>query len=181
MKCENCNERNATFFLEQIINGEKRSHRLCRACAEQLGLFHPGKNAIEDVFSPLLGSHTAMIDEIFGFAGQGVKAKKCEGCGATWQELSKSGRVGCPRCYATFEAELESSIRGIHGNVTHVGTGPVKKRVSTGPVKKRVCTTREDLLEDLKKLMREAIESENFEEAARLRDKIRAESDKKGG
>ena len=165
MKCENCNERNATFFFEQHINGEGRSHHLCHACAEKLGLITKGKSILEEGFSPLFASHTSMIDEIFGLTGQGVKAKKCEGCGATWQELAKSGKVGCPRCYTTFGAELESSIRSIHGNVTHVGTGPARHTEAD---------TREAQLEGLKKALGQAIEEENFEQAARLRDQIRA-------
>ena len=167
MKCENCNERNATFFFEQHINGEKRSHRLCHPCAEKLGLISKSKSTSE-TFSPLFAPGTTLFDEIFGFAGQGVKAKVCEGCGATWQEIAKSGKVGCPLCYTTFGAELEHSIRSIHGNVTHVGAGPIKQ-----PVK----DTREAQLEDLKKALRQAIEEENFELAAQLRDQIRAHAD----
>ena len=162
MKCENCNQQNATFFFEQSINGKVRSSRLCHACAEKLGLI--AKSAPEEGFSPLFAPHVGLIDEIFSLAGQGVKAKKCEGCGATWQELTQSGKVGCPRCYTTFGAELEHSIRSIHGNVTHVGTGPAR----------RITDTREAHLEELKKALHQAIEDENFEEAARLRDQIHA-------
>jgi len=171
MKCENCNEKNATFFFERSINGEKYTYRLCRACAEELGLITKGKTALEETFSPLFSSHSHIIDEIFGLpTAGGVKTKKCEGCGATWQEISKSGKVGCARCYGTFATDLERSIRSIHGNVTHQGRRPAERRTPT---------KRENPVDDLKKALRMAIESENFEEAARLRDKIRAH-DKKG-
>ncbi len=173
MKCEKCNDRNATFFFERIINGEKHTYRLCRACAEEIGLLNKGKSALfEDAFSPLFSSHTDLIDDIFGLPkGVGIKAKKCEGCGATWQEIAKSGRVWCPRCYGTFGEELEHSIRATHGNVTHVGRAPAKSLT----LKKR-----ESLVSDLKLALRTAIEDENFEEAARLRDEIRAIGEKKG-
>ena len=171
MKCENCNEKNATFFFERSINGEKYTYRLCRTCAEELGLITKGKIAIEESFSPLFSSHSHTIDEIFGLpTGGGVKTKKCEGCGATWQEISKSGKAGCALCYGTFATDLERSIRSIHGNVTHVGHRPTNRRAPT---------KRDTLVTDLKKALRVAIESENFEEAARLRDEIRAQ-DKKG-
>lgn len=169
MKCEGCNERNATFFFEQNINGHKQSRHLCHACAEKMGFFTTDHTLSEESFSPLLGSQSALIHEIFGLTGQGVKAKKCEGCGATWPELSKSGRVGCARCYKTFGAELERSIRSIHGNVTHVGKRPARSHAENN---------HQHLLDDLKKALHDAIESENFEEAARLRDQIRAQSDK---
>ena len=164
MKCENCNERNATFFFEQHINGEKRSHRLCHPCAEKLGLISKSKSTSE-TFSPLFAPGATLFDEIFGFAGQGVKAKVCEGCGATWQEIAKSGKVGCPLCYTTFDAELEHSIRSIHGNVTHAGRAPAARLVALEKKKRMV---------NLKSALKTAIEAENVEEAARLRDEIRA-------
>ena len=173
MKCEKCNDRNATFFFERNINGEKHTYRLCRACAEEVGLLNKGKSTLfEDAFSPLFSSHTDLIDDIFGLPkGVGVKTKKCVGCGATWQEIAKSGKVSCPLCYGTFEGELEHSIRSTHGNVTHVGRAPAK---STATRK------RANLVTDLKRALRTAIDDENFEEAARLRDKIRAIGEKEG-
>ena len=43
MKCEKCNEKEANFFYEENVNGEKRSYHLCRACAEEMGLITKGK------------------------------------------------------------------------------------------------------------------------------------------
>ena len=137
-------------------------------------LISKGKTMLEESFSPLFSSNS-IIDEIFGLPTVGgKKTKKCEGCGATWQEVSKLGRAGCALCYGTFENELEHSIRSIHGNVTHVGRRPAVSGKRPAPAK------RENLVDDLKKALQAAIESENFEEAARLRDEIRASSGKKG-
>ena len=173
MKCEKCHDRNATFFFERNINGERHTYHLCHACAEEIGLLTKGKPSLfEDAFSPLFSSHTDLIDDIFGLSkGVGVKTKKCEGCGATWQEIANAGRVGCPLCYGTFEGELEHSIRSMHGNVTHVGRAPAKNLA---------LKQRENMVSDLKKALQAAIEGENFEEAARLRDEIRAITEKKG-
>ena len=165
MKCENCNDRSATFFFEQSINGEKHSRHLCHTCAESLGFIRKGQGLLDESFSPLFGSHTAMLDEIFGFAGQGIKAQKCEGCGATWQELARSGKVGCPRCYQTFGEALQPTLRSLHGNVTHTGRAPADR------LAKR---ERKDKLTELRRALGEAVAAENFEDAARIRDEIRA-------
>ncbi|MBE6603822.1 MAG: hypothetical protein E7636_05810 [Ruminococcaceae bacterium] len=168
MKCEKCNEKEASFFYEQTINGEKRSYHLCHTCAEEMGLITKGKAAfIEDPFSALFpAGYGNFIGDIFGLPQSlGVKAKKCEGCGVTWQDIAKSGKVGCPLCYGTFGDELERSIRSIHGNVTHVGRAPAE-RIAALEKKNRMV--------NLKSALKTAIEAENFEEAARLRDEIRA-------
>ena len=168
MKCEKCNEKEANFFYEENVNGEKRSYHLCRACAEEMGLITKGKAGFgEDPFSALFPSgYGNFIGDIFGLPQSlGVKAKKCEGCGSTWQEIAKSGKVGCPLCYGTFGDELERSIRSIHGNVTHAGRAPAA-RLAALEKKNRIV--------NLKSALKTAIEAENFEEAARLRDEIRA-------
>ena len=121
----------------------------------------------EDPFSALFpAGYGNFIGDIFGLPQSlGVKAKKCEGCGSTWQEIAKSGKVGCPLCYGTFGDELERSIRSIHGNVTHAGRAPAARLAALEKKNRMV---------NLKSALKTAIEAENFEEAARLRDEIRA-------
>jgi protein arginine kinase activator len=161
MKCEHCNQNEATVFYEEIINGVKRSAHLCPACAAKL------QGAGEPIFAPAsLGSH--LLDSLFGFTGTPVAAPKktCPGCKATWNDLLKSGKAFCPTCYTTFREELKPSLRSLHGgNLTHAGRAPADRRAKK---------ERSDRLESLKKQLAEAISTENFEKAAGLRDEIRA-------
>jgi protein arginine kinase activator len=75
------------------------------------------------------------------------------------------GKTGCPECYTTFGEELGATIRSIHGNVKHAGRAPARLRKDR---------EKQDRLAALRKQMQEAITSENFEQAAKLRDEIRA-------
>lgn len=175
MKCEKCGEKEAIFFYEENINGEKRSYHLCRSCAESAGLIAKSKaTAGEDLFSPLFpAGYSNFIGDIFGLPQNlGMQAKTCEACGSSWHMIAKSGKVGCPHCYGTFEEELERSIRSIHGNVTHVGRAPAKDLAAR---------EQKNRMANLKSALKAAIEAENFEEAARLRDEIRAIGDKEMG
>ena len=36
MKCQVCNEKEATYFYEETVNGKSRSFHLCRDCAQRL-------------------------------------------------------------------------------------------------------------------------------------------------
>lgn len=173
MKCEKCNERDATFFYEENINGQKRAYHLCAHCAGEAGLFgshtHPtGDEPFPTLFSTGCGD---FLDDILGIAPtKATPTKACEGCGTLWREIAKSGKVGCPLCYSAFGKELEASIRAMHGNATHIGRAPAARAAAR---------EKETRLAQLKQALRAAIDSENFEEAARLRDEIRALDEKK--
>ncbi len=92
-----------------------------------------------------------LFGSLFGYT---ETEKTCPLCHATFRSFSKDGKVGCPECYRTFSRELESTIRSIHGNVRHIGR------------------QKQDELNSLKAQLKTAIEEENFELAATLRDQI---------
>jgi protein arginine kinase activator len=75
-----------------------------------------------------------------------------------------SGRVGCTECYTAFAAEIEPMLNALHGSTTHRG-----KVSRVGDVRTRL---RADL-QTKRALLRSALETENYEEAAALRDDIR--------
>lgn len=167
MKCDKCNEKEATFLYEELRNGKKRSYHLCHDCAKALGLTNQSGFMADDIFGSLQSGFPNLLQDIFGSAAAKPReGKRCSGCNATWQEIAQEGKVGCPACYQSFAEELERSIRSIHGNVTHTGRAPTACR-EANEKKRRIA--------DLRAGLRAAIESENFEEAARLRDLIRAE------
>ena len=155
MKCERCNQNEATFFYQEQIGGKTKKIALCHACAAKEGL----GEATANPFSLLLG----------GFSGLGLQksqsSARCPACGATMRELIHEGRVGCAACYRTFEAELAPSIRAMHGNATHTGRAPHQYAA------KKEKATR---LEALREALQAAIATEDFEKAATLRDEIRA-------
>ena len=177
MKCQRCNENEATFFYEENINGQKKKLSLCAHCAEEMqnnGELQTISSPFEDV--SFASPFAALSDSLFGglfypaeAAKIGTGAKKCGRCGSTIRDFRERGKAGCPDCYATFSAELEPTIRSMHGSASHMGRSPAKWK------KKH---DRADRMKALRTALDEAIRKEEFEEAARLRDEIRAEQGK---
>lgn len=169
MLCEKCKKNDATFFFEENINGKKRSFALCPECAEQMkksGELQSGESLFDS-----LGFSSALHDSLFGSlfsypekTKQIGTAKTCPGCGFTLNDFRSQGKAGCSECYRTFSAELEPTIRSIHGNAKHIGRAPAKARAKF---------KKENELKTLKAELKAAIENEEFEKAAKLRDKIK--------
>lgn len=157
MKCERCNEREATVLYKQTINGESTSAHLCAECA--------AKAQGEAGFSAHFPFGGDLFGNLFGISApvQIPASKKCE-CGATFSDVRRAGKVFCARCYETFATELEPTIRSLYGKAVHVGRAPAKKAA---------LRDKQNRLARLKNDLRAAIEAEKFEDAARLRDEIK--------
>ncbi len=169
MLCEKCKKNNASFFFEENINGKKRSFALCNDCAEEMkksGELQMGASLFDSTFIPS-SFHNDIFGGLFSHAEMLPKStggKSCPGCGYTFAEIRRVGKAGCSQCYTTFGSELAPSIRSIHGNAKHIGRAPAKAKARN---------KKENELKTLKNELKAAISSENFEQAAILRDKIR--------
>jgi protein arginine kinase activator len=154
MVCQNCGEREARINITQIVNNKKTEIHLCHQCAQQDG----HTDSVFALHKMLAGMVDWNPETISG-------TKTCPGCGLTEQELRQNGRFGCQECYQIW-APLVSTILGrVQGRTAHTGKVPH----SAGEEVKR---TRE--LGDLKQNLEAAIREERFEEAAQIRDRIRA-------
>lgn len=164
MLCERCMKNEATVHYREILNGNEKRYLLCADCAREME-----KNGEISFSAPkFFGDDMGMFNSMFGslFAPQkGVigDAKKCPLCGATFSELVKEGKVGCAKCYETFERELERTITGIHSQATHTGKSPALFRDKLD-VKRRI--------RSLERELKEAVRDERFERAAQLRDEL---------
>ncbi len=176
MLCEKCKKRTATVFYNENINGKTRSLSLCGECAAKLR----EKGDLQDVTS-MIGSFADPFSDLGaglfgGFFGipalSGVpEAKTCPTCHSTYGSIAKTGRVGCPDCYETFAEELATWIHSVHGTTSHIGSVPARHRAKQ---------ERNNKLKELKKELNAAIENENYESAAKLRDEIRALQNENG-
>jgi len=154
MLCEKCGKNPATVMYTQIINGHKESCNICSACA--------GKESIFDNFGSLLS-----------FSPYNMQGSKvCPTCRTTLAEFTRAGRVGCGQCYEVFRPYAAAMLKKIHGTAMHTATEKTESAVNTPP--KTAVKKEPTELETLKNKLSEAIKSENFEEAAVLRDKIRS-------
>lgn len=89
----------------------------------------------------------------------------CPSCGITLRGISQTGRVGCPECYRYFAERLTPYIRRVHGPAAH--TGRIPKSAGEHLYQKR-------RLAELQSTLKEAIERQEFERCAALRDEISA-------
>ena len=80
----------------------------------------------------------------------------------------RDGRVGCADCYRTFYDRLLPSIQRIHGKIKHSG-----KVSNTAPAEPAIETV-EKKIEKLKAAMNDAVAKQDFENAAKIRDEIKA-------
>ena len=157
MLCCVCKEKPATVHLTQIAGDKMQKVDLCEDCAKQKGVNDPAGFSLADLLLGLGASNE--IEQSTG----GVEVK-CPKCGFTQADFKKAGRLGCSECYATFADGLESLLKTMHKGTRHVGKVPETLR------KER---DQSDRLKTLQKKLAKAIDEENFEQAATLRDEIK--------
>lgn len=161
--CEECGNRPAVVHFEKVQNGRKVVMNLCKECAEKKGVlnffFQPGFS-INNLLAAILGSQvsSAPVLEPSG------RERRCPVCGMSYKDFARAGRLGCSKCYETFEDRLDPLLRRIHGSEKHVGKAPARSGASAK-------VRRE--LEQLKSDLASAVAKEAYEEAALIRDKIR--------
>lgn len=159
MLCEECGLRPATIHLTKIVNNIKVERHLCAECARE-------KGELAFVASPHF-SIAGMLSGLFSQTDDqpgSPPGEKCASCGMAYDDFAKVGRLGCGNCYQRFEARLDPILKRIHGSVEHVGKVPNR-------VFAHLNTKRE--IGQLRQKLDEAVRKEAYEEAARLRDRIR--------
>jgi protein arginine kinase activator len=160
MRCDNCKERDAVINLTQVEHDTKVTLHLCEQCAQEKGI-ETGTAVLKSplgTFLSAMGKGTTLLVP--------ADALRCASCGATLRDFRDSGRLGCAQCYQSFEDHLRDLLRRLHGSSQHVG----ERYVLPGARGETDSTSR---LLDLRDKLRRAVESENFELAAELRDRIR--------
>lgn len=171
MLCQKCGKNEASVHYKENLNGRIKEYDLCPGCAAELEKNGSvGLSSIGDLFKDKMFDLTPLISGLFGLAMGAIpssvgETKRCPVCGSTFADIAKSGRLGCPECYKTFESELESTVNQLHGASKAVGRAP--KRLGE---KHR----REEKIASLKADLQKAIEAQAFEHAAELRDEIKA-------
>ncbi|PSL41293.1 protein arginine kinase activator [Salsuginibacillus halophilus] len=166
MLCQQCQKRQATLHFTKIVNNEKTEMSLCDQCAKERGDHVPGANSysIHELLSGLLHSDSPTSQT----AAPARKSRHpaCQSCGMTYEQFRKVGKLGCARCYETFEARLKPVLSRVHsGYHMHTGKSP-KHAVPRRNVQQEI--------EQLQAEMQEHIVNEEFEKAAEVRDRIRA-------
>jgi len=159
MKCEKCNKP-ATVHLTEIRSGKKIEKHLCQQCAnESEGFPTKAHTPINELLTNFVLAHSGLAKE---------QAGACPQCGMTWGDFRTSGLLGCEHDYAFFDKDLTPLLQRAHDNATHhLGKVPTRCGGTSVPVKRQVDLNR------LRKELSRAVEAEDYERAAKLRDQIR--------
>ncbi len=176
MKCDLCSSP-ATVFLTQLFNGEIKKTKYCQSCADNQGVTDPTGFALAEMFGKPSDDTDDETTPDFeeeleaDFSTEAVELvsgtpslDQCPNCGFTLEKLRKVGRLGCSQCYQSFRQDIAPTLRNMHGASNHKGKVPsllVPARSSKQEI------------EEMESQLTAAIEMENFEEAARLRDELR--------
>jgi protein arginine kinase activator len=161
MSCEQCHEREAVIHLTQIVNEQVTTLHLCERCAAEKGVESPGAAPK----TPLGTFLAAMGQELPEQTPAPKAAEACSRCGGSLQDFRESGRLGCPDCYRSFEVPLRDLLRRLHGSTHHMGERYIERGNGASGVREQAT--------DLREQLRLAVETENFELAAELRDRLR--------
>ena len=157
--CEECKTNEASYTISVMVGGEITTRHLCGDCMAKMNMDIASGN-IKSLLSTILSAITG--DTAPGSAENEVT---CPRCGMTLSEFTRTGHLGCPKCYEAFREQLQPMLLQIHGRVQHAGRQPL----STAEEQRKRSAT-----EQLQRQMEQAVALEDFETAAKLRDQIRA-------
>ena len=184
MLCDDCGRREAVVHIMQIGPDGRTEKNLCEECAAGYGDFMVGHNqeqprkkvSVNDFLRGMFSQPQEMEPEQREQPASQPQELTCPNCGMTYQDFAKTGKIGCSVCYETFRRQLEPLLRRIHGTSTHSGKIPHRSG-GTLELKHEISVLRGQL--------KESVAQEEYEQAAQLRDRIRALekdlSEKEGG
>jgi protein arginine kinase activator len=158
MVCDTCREKDAVVHLTQIVDGAVSQIHLCEKCAAERGI----ETTVATPKHPLGDFLQAVQQQAAQLPGD---AARCSYCGTSLRDFRASGRLGCAQCYGAFEQSLRELLRRVHGGIKHEGWRHEDRDPDL--------ISREYTLGELRDRLKRAVEGEEFEEAAALRDKIR--------
>lgn len=157
-KCSRCSKP-ATLHITEIREGHVDELHLCESCAHDYLTNAQNQQAAQQP-EGLSGKIKAITSQR---ELEELDKLSCPNCGITFREFRSQGRLGCSHDYSAFRDELLPLLENIHGDTQHVGKVPRRAPDSS---------QRQYRLIKLRSSLRDAVEAEDYEQAARLRDEI---------
>jgi protein arginine kinase activator len=176
-QCMSCNENPATVKITKVVKGTAEELWLCQQCAAQESPYQKKMAAmsLDQILAGILG---AQKDEA-ATKPSNVELS-CSFCGLPFESYRSTLLLGCSECYESFERYLISDLRKFHGSTEYKGRRPegAAEQVAVpvpAPAPKLAppsppppCDPQE-----LRRRLREAVDAEDYELAAKIRDEIR--------
>ncbi|MCI8466407.1 MAG: excinuclease ABC subunit B [Lachnospiraceae bacterium] len=175
MLCEKCKIREANIRYTEVVGGVKTEYNLCSHCAREMDFGH--YSAVFDTDYPI----GKLLADLFGLDTDSQESNEfdmnqvvCPTCHTAYSDFMKDSRFGCPDCYRIFDLLMSENIKKVQGNDTHTGKKPLYAQGG------EQAGTKEDeeakllkTIELLDSRLKEAVQEEEYEAAARYRDEIR--------
>lgn len=158
MVCDICAVNPATVHLTEIIDEQMTELHLCEECARTKSMDMEQQFGLADLLAGLSDLGKTQVE------GKEIIKVKCPNCGITYEDFRKMGRLGCSECYNSFRKYLMPLLKRIHGSSRHYGKMPLGI-IKPAQVKSEIT--------ELKAKLEKAIQDEEFEEAARIRDVLK--------
>ena len=175
MLCQVCHKKTAAVFISSIINGQETRLYLCNDCAKDYPLFNLNLDesfSIKDLMDKLQLEEQFKSEEISRKENKQMSLEKnntykniiCPECCSTYDEYRTTGKLGCSGCYEAFEEQLKLILKKLYGYSDYVGKIPKSDNTHIY-IRNEIRILKEDL--------NRAVEREEYEKAADIRDKIR--------
>jgi protein arginine kinase activator len=158
MKCEICGLKDAVIHIRQIQKDLVHELHICEECAQEKGLIRE-----EDSELPIANILSGLL-EGKDVVGAGDVKEACPRCGLKASDFRKQGKLGCPECFRTFEKDVRAIVSQMAARPRHTGKVPRSMVIELGESARS---------EGLRDELREAVEREEYELAAQLRDRLR--------
>jgi protein arginine kinase activator len=151
MLCQRCLKKIASYHSPKIVNNEIVHVHLCEDCVSRKN-DHEVQNGFDDKLNAMF---EGLVRTKEGDTGSSAEIQ-CEKCGTSLREYKKTHLLGCPACYDVFAKYFPKDLevkKVAYAEEAHTDEMP-------------------DNLMHLRNELKRAVEEENFERAADLRDEI---------
>jgi len=164
MLCDRCGKNAASVLIKQNINGKITEYNLCEECASHTTGSLPFDTILKNFMNSVMG--ITGVGDVKEKENKAVlKDLKCPSCGLTYEGFNSCGKLGCAECYNAFRKQLLTLFKNVHGSASHTGKLPARGGAELLQLRE---------IDKLKKQLKQLIEAEEFEEAAKVRDLIKA-------
>jgi protein arginine kinase activator len=160
MLCQICGKNPATVHYTEIHDNKMSEIHVCADCADEKGIHAPQPKQKFDLADVIAN----MVDTMTNTEEERVGRVQCPRCGMLYSAFKETGRLGCAECYTAFQFQLRPLLRRIHGDTRHRGKTP--SRDGEG-------VSRSRQMQRLYDELHRAVEREEFERAAEVRDEIK--------
>ena len=155
-KCRRCSKP-ATLHITEIHQGNAVAIHLCESCAREYLEDESGQESQHPA------AEFAAKLEALASDDSDESVARCSNCDISFNEFREQGRLGCPTCYEEFRQDLLPLLENIHEESLHIGKRPLRSPTQTADQSRLI---------QLRNQQREAVDREDYEAAAALRDRI---------